>query len=236
MKWLFYLLALANSGALALQHWYLPSPQPATVHTAAGSERAGPRLALISEFESVAQARELAQPAQAQAAPARNPPPSETPRLPGEDAGANCYRITGLPDEKQADALAARLRRLGAEIRGRHLQQEIETRYWVSLPPFPSRAAAEPILRRLKKGGIKDHYFVNADPNRNAISLGVFTNPQGATTRRDQVARLGLSPRMEVVEAPKSVYAITLALPTSKDIEGLELGEWAGRTEETACP
>lgn len=234
MKWLFYLLALANSGVLALQYWYLPPAAPETSVPVARSETSTPRLVLVSELEQAPKSRPPAQVVQAvQASP---PPKVDQAVSPAPGAPPVCFRISGLPDEGQANALAGRLRLGGAEIRGRHLVQEVEHRYWVSLPPFPSRAAAEPTIRRLQRGGIRDHYFVNADPNRNAISLGVFSNPQGAERRRAQVARLGLAPRVESVEAPIKVYALTLALPSDKALTDFELGEWADRVEETSCP
>lgn len=231
MKWLFYLLALINTGVLALQYWYLPSPPPASAASPTQSESSAPRLVLVSELERPPEARPPSK-------PVPPPVPSREPSPPPPEPVARpiCYRITGLPDEDQADALAGRLRRQGAEIRGRHLQQEVETRYWVSLPPFSSRAAAEPTIRRLQRGGIRDHYFVNAEPNRNAISLGVFSNPEGAERRRVQVARLGLAPRVEAVEAPKKVFALTLALPPGRTLKEFELREWSTRTEETPCP
>lgn len=235
MKWLFYLLALANSGALALQYWYFPAPGSSASEGAALSQPSSPRLVLVSELERPPKKRDAASPAERDTLPI--PESADKPEPPEPVAPVPvCYRISGLPDEEQADALAARLRRQKAEIRGRHLQQAMETRYWVSLPPFPSRAAAAPTIRRLQRGGINDHYFVNTDPNRNAISLGVFSNPEGAERRRAQVARLGLKPRLEAVEAPKTVYALTLALPAGQSLKPLGLGEWGQRTEETACP
>jgi hypothetical protein len=230
MKWLFYLLALANAGALGLQYWYLAPPEPPRGVADVRSQPGGPRLVLVSELERPPQARATPRPVET-----RPPEPDKQPE-PAQPPSPVCYRISGLPDEQQADALAARLRRQNAEIRGRHLQQEVETRYWVSLPPFPSREAAAPTMRRLKRGGIADYYFVTAEPNRNAISLGVFSNPKGAERRRAQVARLGLKPRVEPVEAPKKVYALTLALTPGDSLDRLDFGVWEVQAEETVCP
>ena len=63
MKWLFYLLALANSALLALQYWYLPEPEPSPQTVVHPTDPAAPRLVLVSELEQTPAARDASSPA-----------------------------------------------------------------------------------------------------------------------------------------------------------------------------
>ena len=230
MKWLFYLFALANTGFLAVQYWYLPAPEPAPPKVAGVNSHSAPRLALVAELDEPPQARA---PAGGQMAPEPEAP---------SDAGATgssapvCYRISGLAAEEKADALAARLRDNAVEIRGRHLQQGEVTRFWVSLPPYPSREAAAKALRRLNRAGVTDHYVVTREEDRNAVSLGVFSSRQGAERRRVRVASAGLSPRITLRKIPGKVYALTVAVPPDRPIEDLLVDEKTLKIEQSRCP
>jgi hypothetical protein len=70
---------------------------------------------------------------------------------------------------------------------------EEPARWWVYLPPFPTRAAAVQRAAELRKQGFEDFSVVGDDPQwRNAISLGVFRSEEAAAKRADELRRRGL--------------------------------------------
>jgi len=67
------------------------------------------------------------------------------------------------------------------------------TRWWVYIPPLPTRAAANQRVAELKKQGVDDSSVINDDPVwRNAISLGVFSSEEAASRRVDDLKRRGV--------------------------------------------
>jgi hypothetical protein len=70
---------------------------------------------------------------------------------------------------------------------------EESTRWWVHVPPLPTRAAATQRAAELRKQGIEDFSLINDDPQwRNAISLGVFRTEDAASRRADELRRRGV--------------------------------------------
>jgi hypothetical protein len=107
-----------------------------------------------------------------------------------------CRRIgpIALPDAEQVQiALAARS---GIKV---VLNPIEETIYWVFIPPPNDKAAADKKAVELKRMGIGDFFVVTeAGPNRNAISLGSFSNEETAKDLFDRLGKKGVhSARIE---------------------------------------
>lgn len=64
--------------------------------------------------------------------------------------------------------------------------------FWVYLPPFPTKAAADKRAGELRVAGIKDVFVVDGGGQRFAISLGVFRTEDAANTHLADVARQGV--------------------------------------------
>jgi len=70
---------------------------------------------------------------------------------------------------------------------------EEPARWWVYLPPFPTRAGAVQRAAELRRQGLDDISLVNDDPQwRNAISLGVFRSEEAAAKRAEELRRRGM--------------------------------------------
>jgi hypothetical protein len=68
---------------------------------------------------------------------------------------------------------------LGNKLDKRQVDQVI--RYWVYIPPLKNKSAVQQKVAQLKARGIDEYYIVkDADPWRNAISLGVFKTQEAA--------------------------------------------------------
>ncbi|HZX33726.1 MAG TPA: SPOR domain-containing protein [Rhodocyclaceae bacterium] len=148
------------------------APEPAKDTDEAGGEAAGKDVGA-----------ESAAPADKAAAPADKPMAAAAPAGPqscvvwSELTGPEATRLASLVEEKFTDFKAER-RATPVEGGG----------WWVFIPPLPSKADAERKAGELKRMGVSDFFVVqDAGPNRFAISLGVFSNEQGAN---DQLANL----------------------------------------------
>ena len=80
---------------------------------------------------------------------------------------------------------------------------ETPTSWWVYLPPFASKAAADKRVSELKTAGLKDAYVVDGGVQRFSISLGVFRTEDGANAQLKDLAKQGVSgaragPRQQV--------------------------------------
>lgn len=209
MKWLVYLLALVNGAffawhAFLLPRWPQAHRQP--VQQAADAERGG--LVLLSELSGD----------QLAALKAPEPSQEESPVTQAAEQGApnrRCYRVAGLETPAAAEHLAASLRALGAEVLATGSERHRQQSYWVMVPPYASRGAAEPAVARLRAAGISDYYVIPAGENRNAISLGVFTTREAAQRRFERIMALGLKLsgrlRIEEIGLPARRYWVNYA-------------------------
>lgn len=55
--------------------------------------------------------------------------------------------------------------------------------WWVYIPPLPEKADADKKAGELRAFGVTDFFQIQEGPNRNAISLGVFSAEKGAQER-----------------------------------------------------
>ena len=78
------------------------------------------------------------------------------------------------------------------------------TAFWVYLPPFPTKAAADKRASELKAAGQKDVVVVDGGAQRFAISLGAYKTEDAANAQVAELAKQGISgakagPRPQVV-------------------------------------
>lgn len=78
------------------------------------------------------------------------------------------------------------------------------TAFWVYLPPFPTKAAADKRASELKAAGQKDVVVVDGGAQRFAISLGAHKTEDAANAQVAELAKQGISgakagPRPQVV-------------------------------------
>jgi hypothetical protein len=79
---------------------------------------------------------------------------------------------------------------------GRLLTQkrtESPTAFWVYLPPFPTKAAADRRATELRSAGLRDLYVVDGGAQRLAISLGVFRTAEAANVHVADLAKKGVT-------------------------------------------
>jgi len=65
--------------------------------------------------------------------------------------------------------------------------------YWVNIPPLANKQEAENKVAELKKLGIPEFYVVQEDgPNNRAISLGLFSSREAATSHLEMLRTKGV--------------------------------------------
>jgi hypothetical protein len=64
--------------------------------------------------------------------------------------------------------------------------------FWVYLPPFASRAAADKRASELRAAGLKDVFVVDGGTQRFTVSLGVFRSEDGANAQLAELAKRGV--------------------------------------------
>ena len=99
----------------------------------------------------------------------------------------------GTDDVTQAEA---RLKSLGLVASDHLIPGKAKLGYWVYLPPFASKHEADDAAELLRRRGVKDIYVVTDEADRNAISLGVFSQHEGAIERLKEMRKLGYHPQM----------------------------------------
>jgi len=191
------LAAVLLAANLLLFGWWALQPRG---ETAAAPGRAAPvpldapRLALVGELDAESR-KALEKPRAVGATPAAAPTSA-----PGgavvTAAGLLCVAIGPFDERPVAEGVAEKLRTAGIVIEVREESGQLRTGYWVHLPPFPSREAAEKAAADLRQRGGGELFIVTASEQRHAISLGLFTAPERADQRAAEVGELGYRPRI----------------------------------------
>ncbi|MFZ5523052.1 MAG: SPOR domain-containing protein [Pseudomonadota bacterium] len=139
--------------------------------------------------------------------------------------------FSGAELKLAADALSGM--QLGNKLDKRQVDQVI--RYWVYIPPLRNKAAVQQKVAQLKARGIEEYFIVqDADPWRNAISLGVFKTQEAAENFLDVLrakdvrtarvgARAGRQKATIFILNGVSPAAVTGLNSLKKDFPGSEL-------------
>lgn len=190
---LLLVLILANVGFLAWHRWYSVPPgateQPAPPLT-------GQPLQLVSELsaaqrQALAAAPSLPEPLPAAGTAAAPVGATAAGTTSAAVAALVCASYGPFPSDAAVQQGAARLKPLGIEATSHLVAGKAKLGYWVYLPPFASKREADGAAALLKRRGVKDIYVVTDEANRNAISLGVFSQRTYAEDRLKQMRRMG---------------------------------------------
>ena len=130
--------------------------------------------------------------------------------------GLHCETVGPLMDPDAAGALQAVLEEQGALAGLRTSSREVVSAYWVFLPPQANRQAALDLARTLTGRGLEDLYVLNEGEQRNALSLGLFSEHARAVRRVRQVEALGYAPRIEARFRTQTVYWLDLVIPEDR--------------------
>jgi hypothetical protein len=237
MKALFLALLLANIVVLAWTQWHAP----ADPRTSAPVVNAVPTLQLASEKEPPASA----------AAPSVAPPittRSEADSSPTttDDSAAllnsvgRCISLGPFRDLTEASQASSTMRGSGYAPRTRLAEGDVWAGLWVYLADLQSRTEAQRAMSVLKQKGIADAYIMPAADQTNVISLGIFSEPERAQRRAEEVRALGFTPSVADRTRKDTVYWIDIDLkPTDAMVNPSDIQGEGGRIvrlQVQACP
>lgn len=229
------LAAVLLAGNVLLAAWLLLSqPERTAPGRAAAATPGAPTLELVSEISAERRAGLEKKRATPVAEPATAPATAAAPAT-----GLVCVTLGPFGSNDAAIKAAGMLRASGVVIEVREEPGQLRSGYWVHLPPFPSREAAEAVAADLTQKGAGDLFIVAAAEQRHAISLGLFSSPERADQRAAEIGKLGYRPRIAERFRDGAVFYLEyrepaeLALDVSSALEGADP---EARRTAVACP
>jgi SPOR domain len=184
MKWIIYLLLLANL-AFGLWHFRL---QDTTPPASESHDDDTLRLVLLKEF--------LAQQSDQSTAQSATQP----------ELNARCYTLGPFKARDDANAVRGQLKTVGIAANRRMSKDNSRKGFWVLLPPAVSRQQAREYINELKDKGITDYFLVVTGEQSNAVSLGVFAQSDSAQRRLEEITQMGFKPKIQNVDLPLREY------------------------------
>jgi hypothetical protein len=241
MKPLFLALLLANIIVFAWMQWHAPAGPGGAAPTASSV----PTLQLASE--GVKETAPVAAPSEvAKPAPPAVAAPTESTAGPTDQSGAllkgvaRCISLGPFRDLAEASQASSTMRGSGYAPRTRLAQGDVWAGLWVYLADLPSRAEAQRAMAVLKQRGVADAYIMPAADQTNVISLGIFSEPQRAQRRAEEVRALGFTPTIADRTRKDTVYWIDIDLkPTDSMVSPADFQSESGRIvrlQVVACP
>lgn len=181
MKWVIYLLLLANIG-FALWHFRSQDILPNQKKT---SDDQALRLILLKEYTAAT-------------APAATNTPAQIQQ--------RCFTLGPFKTTQAAATVRTQLAKAGIEAQNRVSKENTRPGFWVYLPPTATRKAAQDHVAELKARNLKDYFLVATGEYTNAISLGVFSQPDLAQRRSEEITALGFEVKLQKVDLPLREY------------------------------
>jgi hypothetical protein len=182
MKWTIYLLLLINIG-FALWHIRSQDMQAAQVKQA---DDQALKLILLKEY--------------AEASNNKSVDPTTT------QIQASCYTLGPFKTAQVATAVRERMLKVGVDAQHRVNKNNTRPGFWVFLPPEQTRKAAQEHVSDLKSKNVKDYFLVVTGEYSNAVSLGVFSQPELAQRRSEELKALGFTVKLQKLDLPLREY------------------------------
>jgi hypothetical protein len=141
---------------------------------------------------------------------------------PGKPAAAKknyiaCYTFGPFEEYLQLKSVTNQLRALDADVIQRKETKQEVLGHWVYLPSFPDWDAAHKKVTELEDKGIKDIFILGRGDLKNAVSLGLFKNEDGAKRRVARLRKLGVKPKVDVQETSKELVWLDINIDSEKE-------------------
>jgi hypothetical protein len=242
MKGLFLALLFVNLIVLAWTSWHAPADSRASTPAVS----AIPTLQLASEKEPppAMPTAPTASPGDTRA-PATSTDSGSSP-APNDESAAmlsgpgRCISLGPFRDLVEASQASSTMRGSGYAPRTRLAEGDVWAGLWVYLADLPSRSEAQRAMSVLKQKGVADAYIMPAADQTNVISLGIFSEPEGAQRRAEEVRSLGFTPSVADRTRRDTVYWIDIDLkPTDAMVNPSDIQSESGRIvrlQVQACP
>jgi len=166
------------------------------------------------------------------------PSASNTPsvKFSNSSPGPVCFNIQGIESESAREKFTIEISQKKVQVLARGTSPGERIRYWVMIPAFENAESAAPMLQKIKKMGISDYYFVRNGENQNAISLGVYSTPQSAERRLEQMKFKGLDAVLREVPYPVTRYSAVIKFKDAPSAAWSSEIPYGATFEELSCP
>jgi len=236
MKWLIFLLILANLLFFAFSEGYLGRPHnPDALRL---KKQIRPEAIRVVSHDTPPP---LAPQAETKPETAKTEPPNAEPKPEAAAAAPAeiCLMWNELP-AKDADLLTALLSEKFTGFKQTKRPEKTQSKsWWVSIAPLANKAEADKKAKELKELGIKEYIVVqDAAANRWAVSLGVFSSESGAKTHLAKLRESGVrSARVEPYHS-KETFTVEARGPATQQQAVLDAIRSSSslKLEAKACP
>jgi len=193
MKWWVWLLVLANVALFAYFNAAVPKAE------IANKEISPEKLKILSAKDLETMPKKVVSPPEVIAEPTAV-----------AVAAASCYKwgnftSTNLPS---AQVVLVRLG-LQAEVNQEPIQQQ-EKRFWVYYPPLRTAELAQQKAEEIKALGVEELYVVQDSQWRNAISFGLFSDEQLASSLLTSLQEKGVKGATKALRNPGKTHSSLL--------------------------
>mgnify|MGYP001813747527 CR=1 FL=1 len=219
MKILFMFFALLNAGFFIWQADVFSLRAPTGASSKIQTDPNVPQLALLEEVskdkrkKSESKPKPKATPKQkTQVAKANTKPASS--KKPGKSI---CYALGPFDGLPQAKNISTKLQDLGAFTSERSTTTESPMGFWVYLKSSKSWKGAKEKVIELEKQGVKDMFIVGRGTMKNAVSLGLYKNKEGAEDRINQLKKLGEKPKIQTQYKQMDQYWIDIDVEAGQE-------------------
>lgn len=130
-----------------------------------------------------------------------------------------CWSVGPFETPASRDAVREVLLDGVGAIVDRQSEALVELGYWVTLPSYPSMAAAVTGMQELTRAGLHDIAVVTDDTGQYRISLGYFLQESNARRRRNQLRDLGYEAETRLQREAQPRYWLDVETTPSSDFE-----------------
>ena len=102
----------------------------------------------------------------------------------------NCFSLGQFDSLEGLHQFRSQLEPYTVFVSTRESHSLVDKGHWVYIPAFPTRKDAKRASAELTGAGLEDFYIIPKGVNAGIISLGVYTNPDGARVRQQQAQNL----------------------------------------------
>lgn len=158
-----------------------------------------------------------------------------------EDAG-RCARIGPFVDSAVMSVAAQKLDALSLPYSRRTVKAREIRAYRVYLGPFQSQSAVQAQSRLLDEAGVDDYYVKNEEDGGRIISLGLFSQRDGARVLRQRMLRRDIRAKLRTEDRVlESNFWLEIDSPTAagdipEELSEARWGEKGARVRRYDCP
>ena len=149
---------------------------------------------------------------------------------------ARCFSLGPFTERADLGAAFRRMNRGRAWNEIRETRALVERGWWVYLPRFENRDAAEATALALRDAGVSDIAVMLSGEQANMVSLGLYDRKEHAAARVDALRALGFDAQMRVRREPEARFWLDYD-PRALAVNGDELAaELSVYNRPMPCP